>query len=83
MIYDFSFEVGFNASVLLTIDEDMEVKTHMDRDSFESALDEIADDLSDWIFDKVKGWLQHAADTGEANEERINQIIRQLDEVRP
>mgnify|MGYP003292693590 CR=1 FL=1 len=56
---------------------------HMDRDSFESALDEIADDLSDWIFDKVKGWLQHAGDTGEANEERVKQIIRQIEEARP
>ena len=83
MIYDFSFEVGWNSSVLLTVDEDMELKTHMDRESFETALDDIADDLSDWIFEKVKGWLQHAVDVGEANEGYVEQIIRQLDEARP
>lgn len=84
MIHDFSFEVGWNASVLLTVDEDMELKTHMDRESFENALDDIADDLSDWIEKVITGWLDSYYDShDQMTEEQLMMVKHFIEEARP
>lgn len=84
MIHDFSFDVAFNDAIILEIDEDMEVKTRMDRESFENALDDIADDLSEWIGKVMTGWLDSYYDShDQMTEEQLMMVKHFIDEARP
>lgn len=84
MIHDFSFDVAFNDAIILEIDEDMKVNTRMDRESFENALDDIADDLSEWITAKVLAWVDRYFDDHEQmTQEQLDLVRSIIEEARP
>ena len=85
MITDICMNIGWRDCVEMNIDEDIIIKANIDRDSFEEALDNIADDISEWIYKQVKRWLEQELDFEDTDmtEEEAKAILAKIEKVRP
>ena len=84
MITDICMNMGWRDCIELEIDEDIVFKASISNDSFTEALDNIAEDISEWITGKVLAWVDsYFDDHEEMTQEQLDLIKRVIEEARP
>lgn len=84
MITDLYLEGGWRAGILISLDGDMKVSATVSRGTFLDALDNIADDISEWIAAKVLAWVDSYFDDHEQmTQEQLDLVRTIIEEARP
>ena len=85
MSIDLYLGAGWRAGIEITLDGDMRVEATVTRGTFLDALDNISDDISEWIVDRVHKWLSDAIDLDEnfMTPDELKHITELMREARP
>lgn len=85
MSTDLYLEGGWRPGILISLDGDMKVDATVSRGTFLDALNNIADDISEWIVDRVHKWLSDAIDLDEnfMSVDELKRFTELMREARP
>lgn len=85
MSTDLYLEGGWRPGILISLDGDMKVDATVSRGAFLDALDNIADDISEWIVDRVHKWLSDAIELDEIpmSVDELKRFTELMREARP
>ena len=85
MSIDLYLGAGWRAGIEITLDGDMRVEATVTRGTFLDALDNISDDISEWIVDRVHKWLSDAVESDEIpmSVDELKRFTELMREARP